>query len=32
MILRTVLGFCGGCGVSKFQDAPGWFEDGLGWP
>ena len=24
MILRIILGFLGGCGMSKFQEAPGW--------
>ena len=24
MVLRIILGFLGGCGMSKFQEAPGW--------
>ena len=31
MVLRIILGSCGGCGVSEFQDAPGWVKDGPGW-
>ena len=23
MVLRTILGFCCGCNMSKFQEAPG---------
>ena len=29
MVLRIILGFCSGCAVSEFQDAPGWVQ---GWP
>ena len=29
MVLRIIRGFCCGCAVSEFQDAPGWVQ---GWP
>ena len=29
MVLRIILGFCGGRTVSEFQDAPTWVQ---GWP
>ena len=32
MALRIILGFCGGCRVSEFQDAQGWVKDGPRWP
>ena len=32
MALRIILGCVPECGVNSFKDAPGWSEDGQGWP